>query len=69
MRIGDVVRVRATGREGQIVEDVGRGRHRVEFYPSAGTAPADPGRAGSGETGGIFSDQELEPVQTAHETD
>ncbi len=65
MRIGDVVRVRATGREGQIVEDVGKGRRRVEFYPAGG----GPAGADQGETGGIFSDQELEPIQTAHEAD
>jgi hypothetical protein len=69
LRIGDVVRVRATGREGQIVEDVGNGRRRVEFYPAAGTAPSRPSDVPSDEAGGIFSDQELEPVRTAHEAD
>ena len=31
MRIGDPVRVRATGSEGVMAEDVGKGRRRVEF--------------------------------------
>jgi hypothetical protein len=62
MRIGDTVRVRASGREGQIVEDLERGRHRVEYYPVANTMPVDTANIEDDEAGGIFSTEELEPL-------
>lgn len=60
MRIGDTVRVRATGREGQIVEELGSGRHRIEFYPVAETVPVDAANIEDDEAGGIFSAEDLE---------
>ena len=54
MRLGEAARVRASGREGQIVEDLGKGRHHVDLYPAAGTAPTDLGTVGGDETDGIF---------------
>ena len=62
MRIGDTVRVRASGREGQIVEDLERGRHRVEYYPVADTMPVNAVNVEGGDAGGIFSAEELEPL-------
>ena len=61
MRIGDPVRVRATGREGLIAEDVGKGRRRVEFYRTD-AASAHTSAAEGEETEGIFSEEELEPL-------
>ena len=54
MRIGEAARVRASGRDGQIVEDLGKGRHRADLYPAAGTAPTDPANVEGDETCGIF---------------
>jgi hypothetical protein len=62
MRIGDTVRVRASGREGQIVEDLDKGRYRVEFYPVAGTMPLDAANVEGEDAGRIFSAEDLEPL-------
>ena len=66
MRIGDVVRVRASGREGQIVEDVDKNRRRVELYPAGEAEVSNSGDRG-GEDSGIFSDEELEPIQASND--
>ncbi len=65
MRIGDVVRVRASGREGQIVADLGKNQRQVQFYPAGDPAVGD--SPGGGEDGGIFHDHELEPIQVAND--
>ena len=37
MQVGDTVRVRATARRAQIIEDLGQSRYRVLFYAELGT--------------------------------
>jgi hypothetical protein len=62
MRIGDMVRVRASGREGQIVEDLDRGRYRVAFDPVPTDVLLDMGNVDGDVEGGIFSAGELNPL-------
>ena len=62
MNLGQQVRVRASGREGVIMEVLGDGRYRVEFYPMAGTKPVDPRSIERDDAGGIFIADELEPL-------
>lgn len=62
MRIGDPVRVRvrASGRAGQIVEDLERGRYRVELSPVVTNMLLDMGNVDSDEEDGIVSAGELD---------
>jgi hypothetical protein len=63
MRIGDNVRVRATGRRGRIIEDRGQSRYRVLFYSELPADALDSTTIDDeDDAGGIYEADDLEVV-------
>jgi hypothetical protein len=63
MELGDTVTVRATGRRARLIEALDRDRYVVEFLPDPMMDPIDRDTVQSGDEGGIYSADELEPVE------
>jgi hypothetical protein len=64
MRIGDKVRVRATGRLAQIIEDRGQLHYRVLFYPDPAVDALDRATPeDEDDAGGIYAAEDLELTQ------
>ncbi len=62
MEIGDIVTVKATGRRARLVEGLGRDRYMVEFLPDLMTDPVDRDTVQSEDEGGIYSADDLAPI-------
>ena len=62
MQVGDTVRVRATARRAQIIEDLGQSRYRVLFYPEPAIDAMDRDTPqDEDDAGGIYRAEDLEP--------
>jgi hypothetical protein len=63
MQVGDNVRVRATARRAQIIEDLGQSRFRVLFYPEPAVDALDRDTPqDEDEAGGVYQAEDLEPT-------
>lgn len=63
MQIGDKVRVRASGRQGRIIEDHGQSHYRVLFYAEPPADALDSTTIDDeDDAGGIYEAEDLEVV-------
>ena len=62
MQVGDTVRVRTNGRRALIVQELSRERFQVEFLPDPAGDPIDRDSVQSGDVGGIYAADDLEPI-------
>ena len=62
MQVGDTVRVRATARRAQIIEDLGQSHYRVLFYaePAVDALDRDTPQD-EDDAGGVYRTEDLEP--------
>jgi hypothetical protein len=64
MRIGDNVRVRATGRRARIIEDLGNTHYRVLFYTEPDHDALDHDTPqDEDDAGGVYTAEDLEVVE------
>jgi len=63
MRIGDIVRVNATGRRARIIEDLGNSHYRVLFYSEPDNDALDHDTPqDEDDAGGVYTAEDLEVV-------
>ena len=62
MNVGDVVIVKDTGQRALITAVLPKGHYQVEFLPDPAEDPVDRDSSVSADVGGIYRQDDLEPV-------